>query len=109
MKNLLDQGFRASKVEGSAIAGTRDYINGHDLLPSSYPNMKDKEIDKAINDLKNKKCDQQTKMTAIMILAHAGTQAAHQALLDYQKIVTDKQLQIWTEIAIGESKMWLED
>jgi len=106
--DLFDSNCRIMPIKSSDRDAVASYIDYHAYLPDSYPNMSTEEIERAMVNLRNKKISVPEKMQAIVILAHAGTLAAHQALLDYQP-VAEAELKIWLKIAIDESEMWLDD
>jgi len=85
-----------------------EYVQFHDnIKESDYKNLKDVEIQKLIEKLRDEKTDLFERKKIIMTLGHTGELKAYEALKEYFEIV-DEGLKTWVGTALGECELFLK-
>lgn len=90
----------------------KEYVEYHKKLPSQffqskYPQVSEKEVEKASKKLLSSKSSLRDKKKAIILLAHTGRFEALHILEKYAE-KPDKELKVWINMAIDECRTFLE-
>ncbi|OGD67550.1 hypothetical protein A3F08_00780 [Candidatus Berkelbacteria bacterium RIFCSPHIGHO2_12_FULL_36_9] len=85
----------------------QEYIDYHQKLPKTYPEISEKEISWAKKTLFSEQDSIENKKKAIIILAHTGRLDVYKALEKYEK-KPDPELKIWINMAIQECQTFLK-
>lgn len=85
----------------------QEYIDYHQKLPKTYPEISEKEITWAKKTLFSKQSSIENKKKALIILAHIGRIDTYKTLEKYEK-KPDPKLRIWINMAIQECQSFLK-